>query len=557
MKKIFTLVALLAFTYGISRATVHDTIVKWTFPTGTAIDTIADGGIGINLNKTIKIIGTGPITFSSGITTKAASAAGWKAGVDTKYWQVMFSTAGHDSLFFTSNQMSSPSGPRDFKIQYKIGKLGTWTNIHNDTFRLANAWQTPVFKDTLPSACNGKDSVFLRWDIRDTMSVGGTAISINGTSRIDNIKVWGRNASGIVNPAVTKATMNSLTSATVIFSTSVNTTTGQNIANYTGLGVTAATVSVTQDTVNLTMAGLHNGDAHTLTVAHIHDNSATAGDTMYVAQSFPFLYNGSVDTLVITEINYKMAANTSTTNDSLQYIELFNNSSTPTRVGGYKLNSGSGYSSTTFYTFPAGTIIAPNVYTVLAANATAINNFYNITNTIQWTGSHIPSTTSKLTLVNTLGGYIDSVRYKDVAPWDTTAHGHGPSLVLCTPSTSIAYNSNPANWLVAIENKGTIGGVIVYGNPGSGCTTEGISTYSDNTPALNCYPNPTHNNLTIAPNAFANDIVMFDILGNVVFEKKNVSSAININTSSLTNGMYFIRVTYSDNKVESRKISVN
>jgi len=46
-------------TYGVSQASVHDTIVKWSFPTNSAIDTIADGGIGINLAQVIHIVGTG------------------------------------------------------------------------------------------------------------------------------------------------------------------------------------------------------------------------------------------------------------------------------------------------------------------------------------------------------------------------------------------------------------------------------------------------------------------------------------------------------------------
>jgi len=116
------------------------------------------------------------MTFSSqGVTTQSASAANWKNGVDTKYWQVMFNTTGYDSIFYTSSQKSSSTGPRDFKVQYRIGKLGTWTTIPVDTIRITGTgWNTIV--DTLPIACNGKDSVFLRWDERDTFSLSGGAM---------------------------------------------------------------------------------------------------------------------------------------------------------------------------------------------------------------------------------------------------------------------------------------------------------------------------------------------------------------------------------------------
>jgi hypothetical protein len=390
------------------------------------------------------------------------------------------------------------------------------------------------------------------------MSASGGAINPTSSNRIDNIKVWGRNTSGTINPTVTSATLTSLTNATVVFSIPVNAATAQNIANYTGLGVTSAVLSTTKDTVNLAFPSLTNGDSYTLTIAHVHDTSSVLGDTMFVPQSFPFFYNASIDTLVITEINYKTPLTTSSTSDSLQYIELYNNNSAQTRVGGYKLTT-SGFGTTTLYTFPAGTIIAPNAYVVFAYDTAAVNKFYHITNTLYWTGSHISTTSAKLSIINTVGGYIDSITYKHTATsgFDTMANGHGPSLVLCTPGTTIAYNCNPANWTAATDAVGLVDTIEVYGNPGTGCGPVGIRNFSASNSGLNCYPNPTRNNLTVAPNGFATDIKMFDILGNVVYETKNISSPININTSSLTSGMYFIRVTYSDNKVSSRKISVD
>ena len=102
---------------------------------------------------------------------------------------------------------------------------------------------------------------------------------------------------------------------------------------------TSAVLSTTKDTVSLVFPSLTNGDAYTLTVAHVHDTSSVLGDTMFVPQTFPFFYNASVDTLVITEINYKTPLTTTsvTASDSLQYIEVYNNNSAQTRVGGYKL----------------------------------------------------------------------------------------------------------------------------------------------------------------------------------------------------------------------------
>jgi len=558
MKKMFTLMAILTFTYGISRASVHDTIVKWTFPTNTASDTVADGGIGINLNQVIHVIGAGPLIFTStGVSTYSASASNWKLGVDTKYWQVMFNTTGYDSLFYTSAQRSSNTGPRDFKVQFRIGKLGSWTDIPVDTIRNTSSWPTTPMVDTLPTACNGKDSVFLRWDMRDTMPVSGGAIGTSGSSRIDNIKVWGHNISGVTPPVVTKAILNSLTSATVVFSEPVNST-ATTVTNYTGLGtVTSAVRTVTNDTVNLTLSGLINGNAYILTVANVQDISSST--PMSPAQSFNFLLNSSIDTLVITEINYHNPPYSgNSASDSLEYIELYNNSNTMTRVGGYKLTSGlGGYGSATLYTFPAGTTVAPNTFLVFAKNLNAVNNFYHITGTIQYAYASLSNTASKLAIINTLGDYIDSLTYKSYLPWDTMAKGHGPSLVLCNPGTTIAYNSDPTNWTVSTFYVDTLAGDSVFGTPGNNCSHDaGIENYSVNS-TVKCFPNPVRNILTVAPNGFVNDITMFDILGNIVFEKKNVSSSIQINTSGFNTGIYLIKVTYPNNTIGTRKISVN
>ena len=546
--------AIIAFTYGISKAQVHDTIVKWTFPTTSASDTVADGGIGINLNQVIHVIGAGNLSFSNtGVSTNCASATNWKNGVDTKYWQVMFNTTGYDSLFYTSAQRSSNTGPRDFKVQYRIGKTGIWTDIPVDTIRNPSSWTGSAFSDTLPTACNNKDSVYIRWDMRDTISVSGGAIGTTGTSRIDNIKVWGHNISGVTPPAVLKAYINSTTSATVVFSKAVNTT-AETIGNYAGLGVTSAVRVATNDTVNLTLSGLTNGNAYTLTVSNVQDLTNVP---MSPPQSFNFLFNNSIDTLVITEINYHNPPYSgNSTSDSLEFIELYNNSNVMTRVGGYKLNGG-GYGTSTLYTFPAGTTIAPNAYLVFAKNANAVNKFYSITSATQYAYTSLSNNGSRISIVNTVGSYIDSLTYRSIAPWDTMAKGHGPSLTLCTPGTTIAFNSDPINWTASKFYVDTLAGDSVFGTPGKACINNvGITNYNTKVNSVVCYPNPVRSTLTVAPNGLVNDITMFDILGNVVFEKKNISSSIQINTSELNIGIYLIKVTYANNTVAFKKISV-
>jgi len=106
MKKFCIAVCILFL--GISVAQSQVLLARWTFPTGNASDSIADGGIAANLNKAIHTEGgTSAIDFSkNGYTTKAAQATGWDNGADLKCWIVEITTANYENLKISSRQQS-------------------------------------------------------------------------------------------------------------------------------------------------------------------------------------------------------------------------------------------------------------------------------------------------------------------------------------------------------------------------------------------------------------------------------------------------------------------
>ncbi|MBI4647457.1 MAG: Ig-like domain-containing protein [Bacteroidia bacterium] len=252
MKKLITLLTVFMLFYGIGYAQVYDTIVKWTFP-NNPYDSVADGGIPANLDKTIR-----------------------------------------------------------------------WTNIPGDSVDITtvSSWNQ-VITDTLPVECNDIDSVYIRWLVRDNLTVSGGTVAATGSSSIDDIKIWGHNISGITPPAVTNAYVYDLSHIKVIFNKPVNST-SENVSNYTGLPpISSAVLSLTLDTVTLTLAApLINGDAYTLTIDNIEDTSSIP---MAMPQAFNFLYNNSIANIVITEIMYNDPS-TGANSDSLEFIELYNNS---------------------------------------------------------------------------------------------------------------------------------------------------------------------------------------------------------------------------------------
>lgn len=168
------------------------TIVEWNFPNNPD-DNIADGGITANLTKTIITNATGTVSYTNtGATTFAVNVTGWDAGVDTKYWEVEFTTSGYQNLSLESKQRASNTGPRDFKVQYRIGAAGVWTDVPNTNITDTSNWTKGALPETsLPSQVENQSSVYLRWIMTSDVSANGTTVASTGTARIDDIIVRG------------------------------------------------------------------------------------------------------------------------------------------------------------------------------------------------------------------------------------------------------------------------------------------------------------------------------------------------------------------------------
>lgn len=116
-----------------------------------------------------------------------AASAGWDAADETeKYWIATFSTVGVENLTLTSLHRSSNTGPKDFKVQYKVAG-GAWTDLEGGVVSSANDnYLTGRLESLeLPAALNGKESVSLRWLCTSTVSVNGGTVASGGVNRID------------------------------------------------------------------------------------------------------------------------------------------------------------------------------------------------------------------------------------------------------------------------------------------------------------------------------------------------------------------------------------
>lgn len=172
---------------------------------------------------------------------------------------------------------------------------------------------------------------------------------------------------------------------------------------------------------------------------------------------------GSTD-IVINEILFRPGT-TFPENPLREYVELYNRGTTSVNIGGWQFTSGISY------TIPAGRVLAPNSYLVVASNVAAFQaNFPAVTNVIGgWTGT-LSNSAEKIELSNALGVVQDEVTYASEGDWaqrirETTFNGwdwspatkgNGMSLELRNPNVS---NDNGQNWQPSAVAGGTPGAV--------------------------------------------------------------------------------------------------
>jgi hypothetical protein len=189
------LLALSLLLFGAPAAWAQLIIAGWNFP-NTSADAVVDVAEPLNAGRTVQGVGVSNITFSNtgsqGPPDKCIWANGWDGGNGTKYWVIEIATTGFHNLELSSKQRSSNTGPRNFKAQYRIGAMGTWTDIPSATVTTANdfTFTAGVLESVpLPVACEDQPSLFIRWIMTSNTSVNDGTVASEGSSRIDDIYI--------------------------------------------------------------------------------------------------------------------------------------------------------------------------------------------------------------------------------------------------------------------------------------------------------------------------------------------------------------------------------
>jgi len=180
----------------------NTTVAGWSFPNSTSVsNNLANSGVTANIGKTLTSgggVGT-PSYATVGNGGFTAMATGWNSGNATKYWEASnISTTGYYSVKVSSKQRSNSAAPRHFKLQYKIGLAGLYSDVPGSYVSTADNYTSGVLINvSLPSICDNQPSVYLRWLMitntpvsNNSNSTAGTVAS-TGQSNIDDIVVTG------------------------------------------------------------------------------------------------------------------------------------------------------------------------------------------------------------------------------------------------------------------------------------------------------------------------------------------------------------------------------
>lgn len=231
--------------------------------------------------------------------------------------------------------------------------------------------------------------------------------------------------------------------------------------------------------------------------------------------------------LVISKINYNPMSVGPNTSNSLEFIELSNNSTQTVNVSGYYFKE-LGLS----YIFPNNATLTPNSKIYLASDATAFTAVYGFAPYGTFT-RNLSNKSQALVLADAFGNVVDSVTYQDNTPWPTEADGNGSYLSLIDLN---ADNALAENWTA---------------------TNQPLSTNSfelDN--ATMVFPNPAEHSFEISnQRAKIKSYELIDFLGRTIQTQNNLlQNDISVEVQNLATQQYLLKIVFENDAVVVKKI---
>lgn len=227
----------------------------------------------------------------------------------------------------------------------------------------------------------------------------------------------------------------------------------------------------------------------------------------------------SLPALVISKINYNPVSLGSIPSDSLEFIEITNNSNlTVNLTGVYFSELG------VTYQFPANSTIAANAKIKLASSSKYYELIYGSKPFGQFT-RNLSNKSEKITLADAFGNVIDQLEYLDYWPWPMAADGYGSYLELINVNYD---NSMSSSWKASDQISGV----------------DNVSFEN----SIKIYPTPAQSIITVyCINLTIKSYEITDMLGRTVTSENNYSSETNsINIEHLSPNIYFVKLNFDN-----------
>ncbi len=154
--------------------------------------------------------------------------------------------------------------------------------------------------------------------------------------------------------------------------------------------------------------------------------------------------SGDHASVIINEIHYNPASD----NSLEEFIELHNRSDSPADLSFWAI------SDEVLFSFPAGTVIPPHGYLVVAADPKTLEGIHEIKGIYGPYARTLSNSFAVVRLVDDQQALVCEVAYSHSPPWPTAADGDGPSLELRRPDLDPAAADN---WRGSLGLSGTPG----------------------------------------------------------------------------------------------------
>ena len=377
---------------------------------------------------------------------------------NTRYFTMAMPTTGYEKIEIKFATAKTTQGATDQNYEYSIDAGANWITTGMSKTNHKPSTEPTYDLVTLDfssiTAVNNNSKFMFRIGFG-----GSTSSGSSGNNRFDNITVEGTvPGSGATPPDLTSAMFIDSVQIKAIFNTFITKSTVTNINNYK-VTPSIAIESVAWDSVAKTAtvklkARATNGLGYSLRVNNL---ITTAGGTMSAADSIRgLLYNDFKKSgLVITEINYNSPSGDP---DTLDFVELYNNSGASIALGGLRFSSGQ------MFTFPEINL-ANSQFLLLGHDSAKCRKFYGKP-FLQYADA-LSNGGEPLFIINSLNQVVDSVNYDDATPWPLgppSPDGGGPSLEIIDATKD---NNVASNWKISITSAGTVNGISIFASPGS------------------------------------------------------------------------------------------